>query len=347
MKLIVLGSPGVGKGTYTQALVKQLHVPHLSTGELLRQLAQAGDLLGIEVKEKYWSKGELVPDEIIINLIQDRLSKPDCQKGFILDGFPRTIAQAEFLQKITLIDRVLFFKADDEVIISRISGRRTCQNCGRIYHIKNYNPRVDGICDDCGGKVLSRQDDTAELARERLDIYRQKTASLIDYYREKGLLNELLINEDFGTHGKQIMEKIMALLDQVKPQEIPLREAQQQVIKFNQERNWLEPNSDIKDLLLNMNEECGEAWNLIKWLDLSSQRMMITKQSEQWLDFVGDQLYLIFKIAALTGVDAQQGFENTMKEYQKRFPVDKVKGKHSNLYAGGYDGKYVGKSKSD
>lgn len=212
MKLIVLGSPGVGKGTYTQALVKLLSIAHISTGEMFRQLAQEGNTLGIEAKEKYWGQGKLGPDNMVIALVKERLSRPDCEHGFILDGFPRTIAQAEALENIVKIDHVLLFKADEEVIISRISGRMTCKNCGRIYHVKNLNPKVAGICDNCGGQVVRRSDDNPTAVKNRLNEYREKTAPLIDYYHKKRLLSELLINEDFGTHGEIIISRIMKVL---------------------------------------------------------------------------------------------------------------------------------------
>lgn len=212
MKLIVLGSPGVGKGTYTQVLVKKLNIVHISTGEMFRQLAQEGNPLGVKAKEKYWSQGKLVPDEVVISLVKERLSQKDCRKGFILDGFPRTIAQAEALQNIVNIDQVLLFKADDEVIISRISGRMTCKDCGRIYHVKNLNPKVEGVCDSCGGEVIKRSDDNPTAVKDRLNEYREKTAPLINYYKKKSLLSELLINEDFGTHGEIIIARIMKVL---------------------------------------------------------------------------------------------------------------------------------------
>jgi len=212
MKLVVLGSPGAGKGTYTQELVKRLNLVHISTGEIFRHLAQEGNPLGLKVKEKYLSQGKLVPDDVVISLVKERLSNNDCEAGFILDGFPRTLEQAEALQNIVKIDTVLLFKADDDVIISRISGRMTCQDCGRIYHMKNMNPKQEGVCDICGGEVLIRSDDNEEAVRDRLRIYREKTAPLINYYRKKGLLSELLINEDFGTHGEMIIARIMKVL---------------------------------------------------------------------------------------------------------------------------------------
>ncbi len=342
MRIVVLGSPGVGKGTYTQALVEKTGILHISTGDLFRHHIREATELGKQVQQ-YLDAGKLVPDTLTIALIKERLCEDDCSQGFVLDGFPRTIAQAEALEQFTPIDLVLSFSADREVIISRLTGRMICRDCSRIYHKKNMLPKEHGICDLCNGEIYEREDDQPGAIRQRLELYEKETAPLIEYYTQKGLLKNLLINEDFGTHGQEIMGKILAVLDEVaQSRGVALQSAQRTVMKFNEEREWFSRQTDIKDLLLNIMEECGEAWNLIKWVDLEKQRELVKEQHDQWEDFIGDQLYLLLKIAALTGVDAEKAFDRTMKDYEKRFPVTKVKGTHTNLHAGGYDGKYVG-----
>ncbi len=211
MKIIVLGSPGVGKGTYTQELVKEYNLLHISTGDIFRKNIKEQTELGKKADE-YISQGRLVPDEVTIGMVKERLSEEDCQSGFILDGFPRTIAQAEALQGITDIDLVIHFMADEEVIIERLGGRLTCRKCGRIFHKKNIPPKVEGVCDSCGGELYTRADDNPESIKERLRVYEQQTAPLIEFYKEKGLLREIMVNEDFGTHGKEIMGKIMKVI---------------------------------------------------------------------------------------------------------------------------------------
>lgn len=211
MKIVVLGSPGVGKGTYIQALIKELNLVHISTGDLFRDNIKAKTELGKKAAE-YISKGNLVPDEITIGMVKERLSQPDCRKGFILDGFPRTVGQAEALKDLAFLDVVLCFKADQEVILQRLGGRITCRNCGKIYHKLNLPPREEGICDACGGELYQRPDDVPEAIKNRLDVYEKQTAFLVDYYQKKKLLRELLINEDFSTHSREILERIRAAL---------------------------------------------------------------------------------------------------------------------------------------
>ena len=212
MKIIVLGSPGVGKGTYTQDLVKKLDVVHISTGELFRENIKNETELGKQANE-YISKGNLVPDEVTIAMVKDRLANLD--NGFILDGFPRTVPQAEALAGFSAMDLVILFKADHEVIIQRLSGRITCKDCSRIFHKTNLPPKEEGVCDICQGTLYQRDDDKPETVKERLITYEQKTAPLIDFYREKGLLREITINEDYGTHGVEIMGRIMEIVNSV------------------------------------------------------------------------------------------------------------------------------------
>ena len=191
MNFIFLGSPGVGKGTYASKIKDILEVPSISTGDMLRAAVKKGTELGIEARE-YMNKGELVPDELVIGLIDERIKEPDCENGFILDGFPRTIKQAEELEKAEVkIDAVINFIAMKDTIIKRLSGRRVCKKCGAIFHIKNIRPEVEGICDKCKGDLYQRDDDKAEAISERLDVYNNQTAPLIGFYKERKLLREV------------------------------------------------------------------------------------------------------------------------------------------------------------
>ncbi len=192
MKLILLGPPGAGKGTQAVRLVKHYGIPQISTGDILRKAVKEGTELGTLAK-KYMDSGELVPDEVVIGIIRERIVEPDCEKGYILDGFPRTIAQAEALDAMlakmdTAIDHVVNIAVRDEEIVKRLTGRRTCSNCGAGYHILFDTPKEEGVCDKCGGKLIQRDDDKEETIRARLKVYRQQTEPLIAYYEKKGLL---------------------------------------------------------------------------------------------------------------------------------------------------------------
>jgi len=195
MNLIFLGPPGSGKGTQAKMLVDKYGIPQISTGDILREAVKEGTPLGKEAK-KYMDEGKLVPDEVVVGIVRERLKEPDCTKGFILDGFPRTIPQAEALDK-TLeemgkgIDHVLSLEVDKEELVRRLSGRRTCKKCGAMYHIIFDPPKKDGICDRCGGELYQRDDDKEETIRERLRVYEEQTAPLIEYYRKKGLLRPI------------------------------------------------------------------------------------------------------------------------------------------------------------
>jgi len=190
VNLVLLGPPGVGKGTYAKELSKKLGIPHISTGDIFREEVKKRSPLGLKVKE-YLDKGLLVPDEIVNEVVRQRLSKEDCKKGFILDGYPRTLAQAKALDAMTKIDAALYFTAPKEVIIERVSGRRICPKCGAIYHIKNIPPKKPGICDVCGTPLIQREDDKPEVVEKRLKVYEETMKPVIDYYREKGLLIEV------------------------------------------------------------------------------------------------------------------------------------------------------------
>ncbi len=216
MKIVVLGSPGVGKGTYTQDLIKILNLVHVSSGDLFRNNIKNETELGLKAQE-YIKRGELVPDKITIGMVRARLSEEDCQKeGFVLDGFPRTVPQAEALTEITGLDLVINFKADDEIIVGRLSGRIICRKCARIYHLKNMPPKEEGVCDFCGGEIYQRDDDKPEAVKKRLGAYHEQAAPLIEYYLEKCLLKEITVNEEYGLHKDLIQRRILDVIEIVK-----------------------------------------------------------------------------------------------------------------------------------
>lgn len=188
MKLILLGAPGAGKGTIASLLTEHYSIPAISTGNIIREALKSGSELGLKAKS-YMDSGALVPDEVVIEIIKDRLDKDDCKNGFILDGFPRTIAQAEALDKMGIdIDVVLDIEADDNMIVRRLSGRRVCEKCGTPYHIVNIPPKKEGICDKCAGTLVQRKDDEPNTVVERLAVYHEVTEPLIDYYKKSGKL---------------------------------------------------------------------------------------------------------------------------------------------------------------
>ncbi len=185
MNIIFLGPPGAGKGTLAQLLMKEKGIPQISTGDMLRQAMKAGTEMGLSAK-RYIDAGELVPDEVVIGIVKDRLQAEDCKGGYILDGFPRTVKQAEALGQFARIDVALNIALDDEVIIRRLGGRRVCLKCGGTYHTSTLNGRED--CPACGEKLVQRKDDAPETVKNRLSVYAAQTAPLIDYYQNLGLL---------------------------------------------------------------------------------------------------------------------------------------------------------------
>ena len=188
MKLILLGPPGAGKGTQAEILNKKLGIPTISTSNILRAAVKNGTPVGLKAKE-YMDAGKLVPDEVIIGVISERLAEADCQNGFILDGVPRTIPQAEALEKAGIsFDAVVSIEISDEEIVERMAGRRVCTACGAPYHVKNMPPKVEGVCDACGGKLEARADDKPEVVRDRLQVYHKETAPLKDFYAARNLL---------------------------------------------------------------------------------------------------------------------------------------------------------------
>ncbi len=207
MKLVFIGPPGVGKGTYASRLSKIYSIPHISTGDIFREEIKKETELGRKIKN-FVEKGELVPDDIVIETIKKRLSEKDCEKGFILDGFPRTLEQAKALDNIVNLDLVLNFVAPDDIIIERISGRRICSQCGAIYHIKFNPPKVPGVCDRCGSRLIQRKDDRPEVIKRRLEVYKKQFKPIIDYYKEKGLLVEV----DARELADKVVPKVVDLL---------------------------------------------------------------------------------------------------------------------------------------
>ncbi len=217
MKIVMLGPPGSGKGTYASRLTKMLGIPHISTGDMVREEIKAQTEIGKKIKE-YNDRGELVPDEIIIKLLAERLKKADAKKGFILDGFPRTLRQAEALEKLSEIDLVINLNVPDEIIIQRLSNRLICKRCGAIYNRLTLKPKVNGVCDVCGGELYQREDDKPEVIRERLKVYKRSTEPLIEYYRRKGLLRDVYCN-DLMTPPEVIVERIMGIINNLKNNE--------------------------------------------------------------------------------------------------------------------------------
>lgn len=191
MNLILLGAPGAGKGTQAEILTAKLGIPAISTGNILRAAVKDGTPMGLKAKS-YMDAGALVPDEVIIGIVKERLAQPDCANGFILDGMPRTIAQAEALEKMGVeIDKALNILADEDLIIRRMAGRRVCAKCGASYHIKNKPSAKEGICDRCGGELVIRKDDEPDTVRDRLKAYHEQTEPLVGYYRERGKLVDI------------------------------------------------------------------------------------------------------------------------------------------------------------
>lgn len=205
MNLILLGPPGAGKGTQAALLSQRLRLPHVASGDLFREAMRKGTALG-EKARPYMERGVLVPDEVTNAMIEERLKEPDCAKGVILDGFPRTIEQARALEGILVergerVDRVLVIQVSEGALIERLSGRRTCRRCQANYHILFNPPQKEGVCDKCGGDLYQRSDDEEETVRRRVWVYMEETAPLIDYYRRQGLLTE--IDGEQGIEGVQ------------------------------------------------------------------------------------------------------------------------------------------------
>lgn len=203
-----MGPPGAGKGTQAKKLIQKYNIPHISTGDMFREAIKEGTPLG-RLAASYINDGHLVPDDVTIALVKDRLARKDCEKGFLLDGFPRTIPQAEALSAMAKeidrdIDYVINIDTSKEELLSRICGRRVCKKCGAPYHVENMKPIVDGICDICGGELVQRPDDNEEALVTRLEIYTKQTQPLLDYYKGKGLLHTFSGGDAFELYDKLI-----------------------------------------------------------------------------------------------------------------------------------------------
>ena len=212
MRLIIMGPPGAGKGTQAAMIAERYSIPHVSTGDIFRKNLKEGTPLGLKVKE-YMNKGLLVPDETVVEIVKDRLSEEDCRKGFLLDGFPRTVAQADALDQVLEemnmeLDHVINIDVAKEVLVEREVGRRVCKKCGSTYHVKYNSPSRPGLCDECGGELIQRDDDKEETVTKRIEVYLEQTKPLINYYAGKGLLLSIDGGQDIAEVGEQIVKAL-------------------------------------------------------------------------------------------------------------------------------------------
>ncbi|MDV3429264.1 MAG: adenylate kinase [Bacillota bacterium] len=210
MKLILLGPPGAGKGTQAKSISNEYNIPHISTGDIFRKNISEKTTLGIEAKG-YIDKGLLVPDELTVRIVEDRLKEDDCKMGYLLDGFPRTIYQAEELDKLDKLDCVLLLKVPDEFILSRMTGRRVCAGCGASFHVTNNPPKTEGICDLCGGELVQRKDDKKETVAQRIEVYKNQTEPLVNYYKNKGILKTV----DGTLKIEEVFKSIVRILKEI------------------------------------------------------------------------------------------------------------------------------------
>jgi len=208
-KIIFLGAPGAGKGTHAEILSKDIGIPHISTGDMIRDALKSGTEIGRKAKT-YTEAGKLVPDEVVIGIVRERLAKDDCKKGFILDGFPRTIPQAEALDKMIHIDHVIDIDVPESLVLERLSGRRVCSKCGASYNIRTMKPKVEGICDVCSGTLVQREDDKPETVKERLKVYHEQTEPLVDFYRKQGKLTVIHSSNDIPATENAIKNAVEA-----------------------------------------------------------------------------------------------------------------------------------------
>jgi adenylate kinase len=214
MKLILLGPPGAGKGTQAKMLMERFNIPQISTGDILRAAVKDGTPMGLKAKS-FMDAGGLVPDEVVVGVVRERLQKADCEKGFILDGFPRTVPQADALRESLLelgknLDAVISLEVDLEALVERLTGRRTCRACGRGFHVKFDSPAVSGKCDTCGSDLVQRDDDQEFTIRHRLKVYNEQTSPLVDYYRSAGLLTTVDGMLEIKVVQDQILKSIAA-----------------------------------------------------------------------------------------------------------------------------------------
>ncbi|MEH7307029.1 adenylate kinase [Neobacillus drentensis] len=211
MNLVLMGLPGAGKGTQAERIVEQYGIPHISTGDMFRAAMKEGTELGLQAKS-FMDQGDLVPDEVTIGIVRERLSKDDCQKGFLLDGFPRTVPQAEALENLLVdldkkIDYVINITVDKEILMERLTGRRICKECGSTYHLVFNPPKQEGVCDRCGGELYQRADDNAETVQNRLDVNIKQQEPLLNFYENKGYLRTL--------DGQQDINKVFTDIEQL------------------------------------------------------------------------------------------------------------------------------------
>ena len=206
MNILIMGPAGSGKGTMSERIRDHFQIPHISTGDMFRKAQKDGTELGLKAKS-YMDQGQLVPDEVTVGIVKERLAEVDCKEGFLLDGFPRTVQQADALDTILAeldmaLDCVVNIEVDKAFLVDRLTGRRVCRTCGATYHIANKAPKVEGVCDKCGGELYQRGDDTIETVSNRLDVYAAQTAPLIDYYKSKGIMSSI--------DGSKSMEDVLA-----------------------------------------------------------------------------------------------------------------------------------------
>ncbi len=208
MKLVLLGAPGAGKGTQAELICEKLNIPSISTGNILREAIKNQTAMGIEAKS-FMDAGKLVPDEVVVGVVKERLAADDCKNGFILDGMPRTVAQAEALDAMGVkIDTALSIEVEDATIERRMSGRRVCEACGASYHIEHKPSKVEGVCDACGGKLVRRKDDEPETVRDRLNVYHEKTEPLKGYYEKQGKLKTVNGEQDLSDTTRSVFEAL-------------------------------------------------------------------------------------------------------------------------------------------
>ncbi len=208
MKLILLGAPGAGKGTQAELICKKLNIPTISTGNILREAIKNKTEQGLRAKS-YMDDGKLVPDNVIVGIVSERLKEEDCKNGFILDGMPRTVAQAQALDDMGVaIDAVLSIQVDDATIEKRMTGRRVCESCGSSYHIEHKKPAKEGVCDFCSGKLVLRADDTPETVRDRLRVYHEQTEPLVEFYSKKGILKTVLGQDGVSETTRLVFEAL-------------------------------------------------------------------------------------------------------------------------------------------
>lgn len=215
MLLILLGPPGAGKGTQAELLVEDYELAYISTGAILRSAVKEGTSLGQKARQ-YMDQGQLVPDELVVEIVKGRLQEPDCEKGALLDGFPRTVEQAAFLENVlpeagAKVDRVLLIEVEEEELIVRLTGRRVCSECGSNFHLKYKKPKVRNVCDQCGGDLYQRDDDSLETVKERLAVYKKQTEPLVDFYLERDLLSRVDGNQDIEAVREQIKSIVSEL----------------------------------------------------------------------------------------------------------------------------------------